>query len=407
MLALRYIKSIPRYLMVRSLSPLWSEVSTSPFSCLQLIDMPPPELPAPDWVQVQPRLSGICGSDLSLLQAKGSTYFTPFVSTPFVVGHEVVGTVSAIGTAIAGVKVGDRVVVEPNLSCRVRGVTPICRACEAGHTGNCENVACGCLGAGIQTGFCASTGGGWSSALVAHQSQIHIVPDSLSDETAVLIEPFSCALHSVLQADLSQVKTGLVIGCGVIGLLTIAALRSIGYEGHLIAIARYPHQAEMAELLGADQILSGGKDLYDKICQITGAKPYQPELGKPVLLGGVDCTFDCVASSKTLDDALRLTRARGQVVLVGMPSIPKGIDWTTIWHQELQVIGTYTYGTETYEGQVISTFDLAIRLLEKYGDRIQNLVTGLYRLTDYQTALQVAMNPKRSKAIKTVFDLRT
>jgi threonine dehydrogenase-like Zn-dependent dehydrogenase len=404
MLALQYEKSIPRYLMVRSLSPFWSEVSTSSVSCLRLVNIPEPQLPDPEWVKIQPRLSGICGSDVSLIQAKGSSYFSPFVSTPFIFGHEVVGTITQTGATVSGFAVGDRVVVEPNLTCKVRGITPLCPACTAGYSGNCENITCGCLSAGIQTGYCKDTGGAWSSALVAHQSQLHRVPPSLSDEEAVLIEPFSCALHGVLQSRWSTHGTILVMGCGVIGLLTIAALRSVGYQGRLLATARYAHQARMAETLGADQVFAADKTLYANLGEATRAKSYHPELSKPVLLGGVDCTFDCVASSASLDDALRLTRSRGQVMIVGMPSIPTGVDWTSIWHQELQVIGCYTYGMETYRDEPISTFELAMQLMEKQNGLLKPLITHRYALSDYRQALQSAMTPSQSSAIKTVFE---
>jgi threonine dehydrogenase-like Zn-dependent dehydrogenase len=405
MLALRYFKSIPRYLMVRSLTPLWSEIGTSPLSCLKLVETPEPQLPNADWVKIKPRLSGICGSDVSVIQSQGSTYFTPFTSTPFTFGHEVVGTVAEVGANVSGLQTGDRVVIEPSLPCAARGITPVCRTCASGNPGNCENVTCGCLAPGLLTGFCATTGGAWSHAFVAHASQIHPVPAPLSDEEAVLIEPFCCALHAALKAN-SQHQTILVLGCGIIGLLQIAALRLVGFSGQIFATARYPHQAKMAKQLGADLVLPTGAELYDKIVELTHAKAYTPELSKPVLLGGVDCTFDCIASDRTLDDALRLTHSQGQVIIVGKPAIPKGIDWTTLWHQELEVIGAYTYGQETFQGETLSTFALALRLVAQSGGLLKPLVTGYFPLTDYRQALQVATAPSRHAAFKTVFDFR-
>ncbi|MCZ6774896.1 MAG: zinc-binding dehydrogenase, partial [Ignavibacteria bacterium] len=140
-------------------------------------------------------------------------------------------------------------------------------------------------------------------------------------------------------------------------------------------------------------------------CNLTGAKSYQPELGKPVLLGGVDVTFDCVASSTTIDDALRFTRAQGRVMLVGMPAIPKNIDWTTIWHKELEVKGAYTYGVEAYEGGHLRTFALGIRLLEKMGGRLLPLVGEQFPLKDYRKAIQAALHTGQSGSVKTIFDL--
>lgn len=406
MLAVQYIKSIPRYLMVRSLASRWSSISTGGLSCIQLVDLPSPSLPSEEWVSISPRLSGICGSDVATIQAKSSPYFSPFVSCPFVLGHEVVGTVQKVGAAVQGIGIGDRVVIEPSLSCRVRDITPACSQCTQGNCGTCENLLQGSLAPGLQTGYCQSTGGAWSAALVAHQFQIHQVPDLLSDEEAVLVEPFSCAIHAVLKAMPQPDQTALIIGCGAIGLLTIAALRALGFRGRLLAIAKYPHQAELAQMLGADQIFDANAKLYSEIQSALKLQKLEPELGKPVLIGGVDCTFDCVASSTTIDDALRFTRPQGTVVLVGMPAIPEGIDWSSLWFKELKFMGSYTYGTEVYQGEQIRTFTLAIQLMQQQSELLSRLITGYYRLPAYRQALHTAMRPGTSKAIKTVFDFR-
>ena len=346
MQAIQYIKSVPRYLMVRLLGKRWNWLYTSGASCIRLAEIDEPKLPTPDWVKIRIRLSGICGSDLATITAKGSPYFSPFTSTPFVLGHEVVGEIAEIGEGVEGYTAGDRVVIEPVLSCEIRGIEPECYQCQQGHFANCENITQGNISAGIQTGYCRDTGGGWSPYLLAHKNQIHRVPDSLSDEIAVLLEPFACALHSVLKANLKDTDEVLVIGAGTVGLLTVAAIRAIGKSNRILIIAKYPHQRQLARELGADEILSSDKLLYTNFCRLTGAESYQPELGKPVLLGGVDVTFDCVASATTIDDALRFTRGQGRVMLVGMPAIPKNIDWTSVWYKELQVSGAYTYGVE-------------------------------------------------------------
>ncbi|RUT07251.1 alcohol dehydrogenase [Dulcicalothrix desertica PCC 7102] len=406
MLALSYIKSVPRYLLVRTLAPKLPQISTSSLSSLKLGNVTPPTLPGKEWIRINTRLSGICGSDISTIKAKGSFYLSPFVSFPFVLGHEVVGTVSEVGSSVSKIAVGERVVIEPNLSCQVRGISSLCPQCQKGNYGNCENVTLGDIAPGLQTGYCQTTGGGWSSELVAHQLQVHVVPDKLSDEEAVLIEPFSCAIHGVLKANLQGDETVMVMGCGVIGLLTIAAMRALGYKCRVLAIAKYPHQEELAQVLGANQVFRYSKNIHQEISTFLKSKIFQPDLGKPVLASGVDCTFDCVATSNSIDDSLRLTRANGKVVLVGMPAVPKGIDWTAMWYKELQIIGAYTYGTEIYQGEKIRTFTLALRLMEQQDGLLKSLITGYYKLQDYRQAMKTAMNSKQSKSIKTVFDLR-
>ena len=407
MQAIQYIKSVPRYLIVRLLGKRWSWLYTSGASCIRLAEIDEPQLPTSDWVKIKTRLSGICGSDLATIMAKGSPYFSPFTSCPFVLGHEVVGEISEIGEGVEGYQVSDRIAIEPVLSCEIRGIEPACHQCRRGHFANCENITQGNISAGIQTGYCRDTGGGWSPYFLAHKSQIHRVPNTLSDENAVLLEPFACALHGVLKANLRDEDDVLVIGAGTVGLLTVAAIRAIGQQNRILIVAKYPHQRQLARELGADEILSSDKSLYTNFCHLTGAESYQPELGKPVLLGGVDVTFDCVASASTIDDALRFTRAQGRVMLVGMPAIPKNIDWTSVWYKELQVEGAYTYGLERYAGEEIRTFALGIRLLEEMGDKLVPLIGERFSLERYKQAIQAAMSTGRSGAVKTVFDLRT
>src|SRR6185369_5860187 len=95
--------------------------------------------------------------------------------------------------------VGTRVVLDPVLSCAARGVEP-CTGCAAGATNRCDRITVGHVSPGLQTGYCADTGGGWSGVLMAHRSQLHAVPDGMSDERAVLVEPLACAVHTALRA---------------------------------------------------------------------------------------------------------------------------------------------------------------------------------------------------------------
>ena len=146
---------------------------------LRLADVDPVELPGPGWVRIRPRLAGICGSDLATIDGLSSRYFEPIVSFPFVPGHEVVADTAD----------DRRVVLEPVLGCVARGIDPPCPACARGDLGNCERLAFGHLEPGLQSGFCADTGGGWSTFMVAHESQLHSVPDDFDDDAAVMVEP--------------------------------------------------------------------------------------------------------------------------------------------------------------------------------------------------------------------------
>jgi threonine dehydrogenase-like Zn-dependent dehydrogenase len=413
LLAVRCVKSVPRWLLLKALGPRFPSLCTGRLGLVQLEEVTEPKLPTPSWVRVRPHLSGICGSDLASIAAEGSPFFAPLTSFPFTFGHEVVGTVTEVGGAVRDVRPGERVVVEPVLHCAVRGLAEPCAACRQGRYGNCTNVTAGDISAGVQTGYCRDTGGGWSPSLVAHEVQAHRVPDAVPDEAAVMVEPFSCALHAVLRAYsvlstqypvLSTAKA-LVVGCGTMGLLTIAALRALQLPAHVVALAKHPHQQEQARRLGADELIVPDKGTLERLGKLTGATLHYPEIGPPTVLGGFDVVFDCVGSARSVDEALRFTAARGSTVLVGMPSIPKTVDWTTIWYKELQVKGTYTYGVEEVAGERLRTFTLALRLLEQGRVDLRPLVTHRFPLREYRRALQTALHTGPHRSIKTVFDV--
>ncbi len=392
--AIRYIKSVPRYLTARWLGRRWPRVYTSRLGVVELADIPEQPLPSPEWVRIRPLLSGICGSDLATITAQGSAYFSPLSSAPFVFGHEVVGRVAETGRQAGNFQIGERVILEPPLHCRIRKNQPVCMQCQAGRRALCEKVTEGIVSAGIQTGFCRDTGGGWSESFVAHHLQLHRAPEALSDEAAVLAEPLSCCLHAVRKAALDDFSRVLVIGCGAMGLLTIAAVRLVELGCHITAVARHPHQQREARMQGSDQV-SGSMEPLDRLAAELGVRLFPAEIGRPTGLGGVDVCFDCVGSERTIDTALRLTRAGGRVVLVGMPAIPRGVDWTAIWHKELIVEGSYTSSPDTFRE--------AIELAERNPDRLQGLVGKAHALGDFREAIHRALHTGRSGTVKTVF----
>jgi threonine dehydrogenase-like Zn-dependent dehydrogenase len=393
--ALQYVKSVPRYLAARYVGSRLERLYTSGFSTVRLAEIAPQPLPGPRWARVRPILAGICGSDLATITAQGTTYFSPFVSTPFVFGHEVVGEVVEIGREVGRVAVGDRVALSPPLHCAVRGIAELCGQCRAGHTGHCTNVTSGAVSAGIQTGYCRDTGGGWSGSLVAHELQLHGVPQGISDEAGVLIEPLACCLHAVERAQVPEGGTVLVFGCGTIGALTIAALRDAGPRCRLIVVAKYRYQQETARRLGADVVIGSGSGMRAELARELAVELHQPEIGPPTSLGGADVAFDCIASDRTLDDAMRFTRARGAAIVVGMPGVPHGVDWTAMWHKELDVRGSYTSDEET--------FGRAVAMAARRDAELKPLVGARFALGDWRDALACALHSGDSGVIKTAF----
>jgi len=388
-LALQFVRSIPAFAIVKAAGGR-PDVATSALSMLKLGDVAEPELPTREWVRVMPTLSGVCGSDLAAIGGHASLYLDPLTSYPFVPGHEVVGTLED----------GTRVVVEPALGCKVRGVEPPCPRCAEGRPGLCYNVTEGPIEVGLQTGYCADTGGGWGEVLVAHPSQLHVVPTALSDEAAVLIEPFACCVHAALRGGATKDDIVVVSGAGTIGLLTVAAVKLFTPPKRLIAVAKHPTQRDLARKLGADQVIAPG-EVFQRIRFATGARRLEG-VNRSLLLGGADVTFECVGRADTLNDAVRYTREGGTVVAVGMPGEEK-VDWAPIWQRELTVMGAYAYGTEPKK-KSRRTFELAIEAAP--GLHLETLTGPLFGLGEYRDAIAYAMSAGRLGAVKVAFDLR-
>jgi L-iditol 2-dehydrogenase len=407
MKAIQFNFTIPRYLLglaIGRLSPkfFWSGLTLTGYK-----EVPEPQLPGDDWVVVKTKLGGICGSDLSAIFLILSTYLTPLSSFPFVFGHENIGRIFKTGVGVRNWQSGERVVVEPLLWCEPRGFKDLCRFCARGEINRCERFTDGDLAPGVETGYCRDTGGSWSPFFLAHKSQLYRLPDNISDENGLMVEPFTIALHAVLQNFPQNSDSVLIMGAGTIGLCTLAALRALGSQAKIIVKGRYGFQAEAARKLGASYTLLGDRydSLYREIVQWSGGSIKQPALGKPMVIGGVDCIFECVGNRESLDDAMRLTRNGGRVVLLGAPGVIKNLDWSAIFTQELELKSSYQYHhAETFNGKQWKIFDLAIELMSSGKIDLGWMVTHKFRLEDYKQAFDLVTRRGKSEAIKIAFE---
>jgi threonine dehydrogenase-like Zn-dependent dehydrogenase len=376
--ALLFERSIPRFVAARVASAVATGRGAR-VGPLRLVHTDEPTRPGPGWHRVRPRLSGICGSDLATVEGRSSRYFEPIVSFPFVLGHEVVGQLDD----------GSRVVLEPVLACAARGIEPPCPSCSSGANGNCERTAFGALRPGIQTGYCTDTGGGWSEALVAHESQLHFVPSGMSDETAVLVEPTACAVHAVQSNEPGEGATVVILGAGTLGLCTVAALRRLALPGTIMASAKHADQRRQAAALGADVVVEPAE-----VPRAVRRHTASLATGRQ-LTGGADVVFDCVGSQASITQALSVVRPRGTVVLVGMPG-PVNVDLAPLWQREVRLVGSYAYRHQT--------FATALELAEAAA--LGGLVSALYPLDRYGEAIEHASQAGSRGAVKIAFDLR-
>jgi threonine dehydrogenase-like Zn-dependent dehydrogenase len=397
MKALQFERNVSRFAASRVASVLVGSGKGVRVGPLELVELEELEMPGPNWVRVRPRLAGVCGSDLSTLDGRSSRYFDHIVSFPFVPGHEVVGDVEG------GTLDGRRAVVEPVLGCQARGIEPECPACAAGRKGLCERIAFGHLRPGLQTGYCRDTGGGWSTGLVAHDSQLHAVPDDFSDEAAVMVEPAACAVHAAFASDITGGERVMVLGSGTLGLCVIAAMRALCLPGALVAVAKHPNQRKLAHDLGADQVVKPGEHKR-AARRLSGSLALESGDGSiERLTGGVDLIVDCVGTSASLEQCLEVVRPGGRIVLVGMPGLVR-LDLAPLWQREIELRGAYAYGSEDRPEGPRSTFQLAFELVREA--RLERLVSARYPLERYEDAIAHAAAAGRRGAVKIVFDMR-
>jgi threonine dehydrogenase-like Zn-dependent dehydrogenase len=397
MLAVELYRSVTRYVAARAVGDRVPGLLAGPLAPLRLVNRDEPVLVGDGWARVQPRLSGICGSDLATISGQVSFYFSSLVSMPFVPGHEVVGD---LYDDCQDLPAGTRVVLEPVLSCKARGLEP-CPSCAGGSTGRCDRITVGHVAPGLQTGYCADTGGGWGEMFVAHRSQLHPVPDSMTDRQAVLVEPLACAVHAVLRARPEAGDSVMVVGAGTVGALTVLALRAFTPAGRVVVVAKHQRQGDLVRELGATDVVDP-KEAVTALRRATRAYRLDPERGGAYLLGGVDVAMDCVGSKSSLDLVLRTTRAGGRVVLAGMPAA--GADLAPVWFRELELTGAYASGTELTDGGPRSTFDLAIDLAGQAP--LEGMVGGEYPLSRWREAIDHALAAGRLGTSKVTFNPR-
>lgn len=373
----------------------------------RLKEIPEPTLLADDWCIVRTTLCGICGSDTKqiFIDAQFDNPLTSLVTFPDVPGHEVVGVIEKIGPGVKNRHVGERVLLNPWLSCVPRGINPPCQACQHGLYFVCEHFSDGHLPSGMHTGNCRAATGGFAPYLPAHESQLFPIPDEITFEDAVLADPFSVSFHAILKAPPSAGGTAVVYGCGTLGMLQIAALHSLYPKTAIIAIARHPRQETMAYELGAELVIRtrDPQELIETIAKRTGVKVQRPWYGKPWLLGGVDVIYDTVGSPETIEIGLRIARPRASIVITGVAKAAR-FEWTPLYFKEIALIGSNAFGVEEFEGERRHAMQIYLRLLEQKRVILPDMITHRFRLEQYRQALLVSHDKDRHQAIKVVFE---
>jgi len=383
---------------------------------LQLKNLPYPQLKGKDWAVIKTKYCGICGSDHKqvFLDGNRDNPMTAVISWPQVLGHEAVGIIDKVGHNF-DLKEGERVVLNPWISCIPRAVEPICKACNEGKNTLCRNFKKGILTPGIHTGNSSDATGGFAEYFPAHMSMAIPIPDDLSWEQAILSDPFSVAFHSVLKVYPLPGSICAVYGCGNLGLLTILILKRIFKDITIVAIARFSHQAEMARQFGADLVIKSypAYKIIEKVADYLNYDLYYLKKKKPWLIEGVDYLFDTVASPETLETGLRIVKAgikpqlysqnsSGSIIVTGVSS-PARFEWTPWYFKEIRIIGSNAFAIEAYEGRKEHAYFHYFRFINEGRINPASMITHKFSLSEYKKAFIAAHVQNRFNSIKVAF----
>jgi L-iditol 2-dehydrogenase len=370
----------------------------------ELVEIDDPVLPNDEWARVAVTVGGICGSDLHLfgngeLRAPALAGFWTF---PFLVGHEIAGRVVETGSACS-VPIGTRVAVDPVIACAVRGIAPVCRMCAAGIESCCLNLGSGVTTPGMSIGFTTGLGSGWADQVLAHSTMLHPLPDAVPESIASLHEPVSVAVHGLLRKPPRNGDPVLVVGAGIIGLATVAAVRALFPACEVTVTARHAYQAEAARAAGAHHVVSAQDDYahFDELAAICGATVSGRRSGR-MLLGGFPYVIEAVGGLESVTESIRLVDNWGTVLFIGAGGAGE-VDLSALWFKEAELVGAWNHahGVHPTRGTHHS-IDLALEILAN-GGLPESIVTHEFALEDVREAVRTAIDKRNSHAIKVVF----
>src|SRR4249919_3095253 len=386
----------------------------------KLVDMDDPGFLGPDWVITKPRLTGICGSESKQIffdyasftskdRGSGDNRDNPmknFVSFPHVMGHEVVADVVALGPEAEGLEVGDRVVLNPWLTCEPRGVEPMCPACRAGDLSQCWSFGKGDLAPGIHTGMCKDVPGGFGELMAAHDSMLFKVPDSISDEQAVFADPFAVSLHGITRHPPAPGSKVLVYGAGALGTSALAILRALYPDVEVMAVARFDSQRRLAEALGAVTVEPEPRgELIEAVAAWSGGV-LQPADGLPMAFpGGIDVVYDTIGKQETFEVGTRVLKARGTLVKAGVHG-PTWWEDTPLYFKEISMVGSNAFGFEEVDGVRKHGIDHYLELVSSGRVDLTGMLTHTFSLEDWRDAFVTLATQDETGAIKVAFDFR-
>jgi len=376
-----------------------------------LVDLPDPELPGPAWARIRVTAGGICGSDLHLFAhntGPSPTLMGMAGAFPFVLGHEIAGSVVEAGPACP-FPVGTRVAVDPCIPCGARGIDPPCANCARGWTSSCLELDSRVVTGGRTLGFTAGLGGGWAEQVLAHVSMLHPLPGAVPDRGACLHEPVSIACHGILRAPPQSGDPVLVVGAGIIGLAILVAMKGLFPENPTTVLARHSHQADAARACGAAHVVTTDDrgEHFQELARLSGARVVGRK-ADVMLMGGYPYVVEAVGAPQSITEALRAVAHRGTVLMLGATGVTE-VDLTPVWYKEAALVGSIDHTVDSGPAPGLAgavdrhSVDRALDILAADLVPYDTIVTHEFALDDYRTAVETAIDREHSRAIKVVF----
>lgn len=326
----------------------------------------PVEQPGPGQVAIAVQAGGICGSDLHYYNHGG--FGVVRLREPMILGHEVAGTISALGAGVSTLAVGDRVAISPSRPCNA------CVYCLKGQQNQCLNMRF--YGSAMPMPHIQ---GAFRQHLVAESWQCHRIAEGISINEAAFAEPLAVTLHAVNRAGSLLGKRVLVTGCGPIGALSIIAARAHGAE-EIVATDVMDTVLKMAGEVGADRTINVASH-PEALAAYNRDKGY------------FDVAFECSGNERAVRGALDVLKPRGILIQLGLGgdmSIPQN----QIVAKEIEVRGTFRFHEE---------FALAVSLINSRRVDVKPLLSAIYPVDDAVAAFEAAGDRSRSMKVQLAF----
>ncbi len=267
----------------------------------------------------------------------------------------------------------------------------------------CRNFRAGNLPVSIHIGNCAAAAGAPADRFAAHPSQLFAIPDDVSDDAAVLADPVSVSLRTILLAPPPDQRPVLVYGSGTLGIAAIALLRHLYPATEVRAATWAGSRAALASRLGAHAVLpSAPEELIAEVARRAGTTPPEPWSKRPWLQDGPAVVYDTIGSAETVETALRLADTGGTLVVSGVEP-PRRFGWTPLYFKELHVIGSNGFGVEEVGGVAKHSMEHYFDLIAA-GFDLTAVITHRFPLERWQQAVLTLKDARHTGAVKVLLE---